>query len=188
MPISIEVKPKLYVSSEGAEGFSVLKPPQVMDTDGRWKPVKYINSYVVVGYDTYPTGEVNYDSPIYDWRKKRYVAPDTAPDLYALNQIWDATPEQHPGDPVPSAKLGIKTNAGAPDDFTYYVEVWGSPTQGGSYTLLKGVGLPSPGSTATTVTAERWYQVRLAYENEYGRGPGFSGFSSPVYVDAPNLA
>ena len=188
MPISIDVKPRLNVSSGGAEGFSGLKPPQVMDADGVWKPVKYISSYVVVGYNTYPTGEVNYGSPIYGWRRKRYVAPDTVPTLSGLNQIWDATPARHPGDPVWPSKLGIRTNAGAPDDFSYRVEVWSSLSEAGSYTLVRGVGVPSPGSTETTVTAERWYKVRLAYENEYGTGPGFSGFSAPVYVDKPNLA
>ncbi len=188
MPISIEVKPVLLVSSGGAEGFSSVSPPQVMDVDGAWKPVKYIHSYVVVGYNTYPTGEVNYDSPIYGWRKRRYVAPDTSPTLAGLNRLWDTTPVQHQGDPVWPSKLGIQTNAGAPDYFSYHVEVWHSLTQAGSYTLLKGIGLPSPGTTHTTVTAKRWYKVRLAYANEYGMGPGFSGFSEPVYVDTPNLA
>lgn len=188
MPVSIDVNPVLRVSTGGTEGFSGVRPPQVMDTDGVWKPVKYIGKYVVVGYNTYPTGEVNHDSPIYGWRKKRYVAPDTSPTLSGLHRLWDATPVRHPGDPVWPSKLGIQTNAGTPDYFSYYVEVWGSPTESGSYTLLKGVGLPSPGTTQTTVTAGRWYKVRLAYENEYGKGPGFSGFSAPVYVDAPNIA
>jgi hypothetical protein len=188
MPISIDVKPRLNVSSGGTQGFSVVQPPQVMDTDGVWKPVRYINSYVVVGYDTYPTGEVNYDSPLYGWRKRRYVAPDTVPTLSGLNQIWDATPQQHPGDPVWPSKLGIKTNAGTPDDFGYYVEVWRSQTEAGTYTLVRGVSLPSPGNTQITVTAQRWYKVRLAYENEYGTGPGFSALSQPVFVATPNLA
>ncbi len=187
MPYSIEVNPVLRVSTGGAEGFSGVKPPQVMDRDGVWKPVKYIGSYVVVAYNTYPTGEVNWDSPIYGWRKRRYVAPDTSP-TSGLQRLWDATPQRRPGDPVWPSKLGIQTNGGAPDDFSYYVEVWRSLTEGGTYTLLKGVGLAAPGTIETTVTAERWYKVRLAYENQYGRGPGFSAFSSPVYVDLPNLA